>query len=114
MDGFMAEIRKIPPVTRFLCASSLAVTIPVLMNMVSVTKVVFTLDSVMRRFEVCNSYVNTVLMQRRLMLVPSYGGFIPVSSSGVRGLQPTMTISDNELVCFVGGGINYIFEFVML
>ena len=54
MDGFMAEIRKIPPVTRFLCASSLAVNIPVLMNIVSAYKVVFILNRVLRRFEVCN------------------------------------------------------------
>jgi Derlin-2/3 len=54
MDGFMAEIRKIPPVTRFLCASSLAVTIPVLMNIISPYKVVFLMDRVLKRFEVRN------------------------------------------------------------
>ncbi|KAF8234956.1 DER1-domain-containing protein [Tricholoma matsutake] len=75
MDGFMAEIRKIPPVTRFLCASSLAVTIPVLMNIVSPYKVVFVLDYVLRRFELWRLHTSFFLG---------------------------------------GGGINYIFELVML
>jgi len=55
----MAEIRKIPPVTRFLCGSSLAITIPVLMKMISPYKVLFSLDRVLR-FEVCNP-VQTVV-----------------------------------------------------
>jgi len=75
MDGFMAEIRKIPPVTRFLCASSLGVTIPVLMNVVSVYKIVFILNRVLRKFELWRLHTSFFLGS---------------------------------------GGINYIFEFVML
>lgn len=52
MDAFVAELRKIPPVTRFLCASSLAVTVPVLMNMVSAYKIIFVPDLVLRKFQV--------------------------------------------------------------
>jgi len=36
-----AEIRKIPPVTRFLCASLVSVTTPVLMNLISGYKVLY-------------------------------------------------------------------------
>ncbi|KAF8632163.1 hypothetical protein AX17_004904 [Amanita inopinata Kibby_2008] len=73
--GFVAEIKKIPPVTRFLCASSLGVTVPVLLQIVSPYKILFVRELVTQRFEIwrlCTSF-------------------------------------------FLGsGGINYIFEFVML
>ena len=52
MDGFVAEIRKIPPVTRFLCISSLGVTLTTLMNLVSPYRVLYVQDLVLRRFEV--------------------------------------------------------------
>ncbi|KAG5642536.1 hypothetical protein DXG03_002574 [Asterophora parasitica] len=51
MDGLVAELRKIPPVTRFLCASSLAVTIPVLMNIVSPYKVLYTYKYVFQQLQ---------------------------------------------------------------
>ena len=50
--GFWDELRKIPPVTRFLCGSSLAVTIPVMMQLLSPYKVVFVRALVTQRFEV--------------------------------------------------------------
>jgi len=50
-DQFVAELRKIPPVTRFLCASSVAVTLPVLLGMVSAYKVVFVPNLVLYRWE---------------------------------------------------------------
>jgi len=49
--GFWDEIRKIPPVTRFLCGSSLAVTIPVMLQLLSPYKVVFVRELVTQRFE---------------------------------------------------------------
>lgn len=55
MDSFAAEIRKIPPVTRFLCASSLAVTLPVIMNLLSAYKVVYTYAFVFHKLQVCLS-----------------------------------------------------------
>ena len=55
MDQFLAEIRKIPPVTRFLCASSVGVTIPVLMRAVSAYKIIFDLSLMTRKFEACNA-----------------------------------------------------------
>jgi len=49
--GFWDELRKIPPVTRFMCGSSLAVTIPVMMQLLSPYKVVFVRALVTQRFE---------------------------------------------------------------
>ncbi|KAF9566580.1 DER1-domain-containing protein [Agrocybe pediades] len=41
MDQFVAELKKIPPVTRFVCGSSLAVTLSVAMKALSPYKVLF-------------------------------------------------------------------------
>lgn len=51
--GFWDELRKIPPVTRFLCGSSLAVSIPVMLQLLSPYKVIFVRELVTQRFEVC-------------------------------------------------------------
>ncbi len=51
--GFWNEIRKIPPVTRFLCGSSLAVSLPVMLQLLSPYKVVFVRSLVTQNFEVC-------------------------------------------------------------
>ncbi|KAI0044304.1 DER1-domain-containing protein [Auriscalpium vulgare] len=50
--GFWDEVRKIPPVTRFVAASSLAVSIPVMMQLVSPYKVVFVKDLVVYNWEI--------------------------------------------------------------
>ncbi|KAA1478160.1 DER1-domain-containing protein [Dentipellis sp. KUC8613] len=50
--GFWDEIRKIPPVTRFMCGSSLAVTVPVLLELLSPYRVVFVKELVTKKFEV--------------------------------------------------------------
>ncbi|KAF8703178.1 Derlin, partial [Rhizoctonia solani] len=42
MDDVRAELRKIPPVTRFMVLSSTAVSLPVMMHMLSGYKVVYT------------------------------------------------------------------------
>ena len=49
---FVAELRKIPPITRFLCGSSLAVTISVLKHIVAPHNVLFVRELVMK-FQVC-------------------------------------------------------------
>jgi len=61
MDQIMAEIRKIPPVTRFLTGSSLVISIPVLMNIVPRYMIVFFPQLVFRKLEVglaFQSYMN--------------------------------------------------------
>ncbi|KAG6889855.1 hypothetical protein C0992_003834 [Termitomyces sp. T32_za158] len=52
MDSFVAEIRKIPPVTRFLCGSTLAVTAPLLMNIVPAYKLIYTFGLAFKKLQV--------------------------------------------------------------
>jgi len=49
--SFWAELQKIPPVTRFLCGSSLAVTLPVMLQILSPYKVIFFRQLVTRKYE---------------------------------------------------------------
>ena len=50
--SFMDEIRKIPPVTRFMTASTLAVSLPVILQMVAPYKILFLKELVTQRLEV--------------------------------------------------------------
>lgn len=50
--SFMDEIRKIPPVTRFLCGSSLGITLPVILQVVAPYKFVFVRQLVTQKWEV--------------------------------------------------------------
>ncbi|TFK70103.1 DER1-domain-containing protein [Pluteus cervinus] len=52
MDGLIAEIRKTPPITKFLCGSSLVVTLSVLTGVASPYSVFFTRDMVFEKFEI--------------------------------------------------------------
>ncbi|KAI0674564.1 hypothetical protein C8Q78DRAFT_1067546 [Trametes maxima] len=56
--SFMDEIRKIPPVTRFLCGSTLGVTLPVLLQIVSPNRVIFVKELVTRDFEVWRAFTS--------------------------------------------------------
>ncbi|KAG5719108.1 Derlin-1.2, partial [Termitomyces sp. T112] len=58
MDGIVAEIRKIPPVTRFLCVSTLAVTFPERMNLVSAYKLIYTFNFVFKKLQVWRLYTS--------------------------------------------------------
>ncbi|KAH9849597.1 DER1-domain-containing protein [Lenzites betulinus] len=60
-NSFMDEIRKIPPVTRFLCASSLAVTLPVLLQIVPIYKVLFVKEFVTQKFEIWRIFTSFFL-----------------------------------------------------
>ncbi|KAI0027550.1 DER1-domain-containing protein [Vararia minispora EC-137] len=51
-NGFWDEIRKIPPVTRFLCGSSLVVSIPAMTQLLHPYYVIFMKDLVVKKFEV--------------------------------------------------------------
>ena len=115
MDAFVAELRKIPPVTRFLCASSLSMTIPVILNLVSPYKLVFIPQFVLKKFEV--SWCSLLKCGKRKSGIDSmgicrYGESLRVSSSAVSISHSC----DNSLpgLTYAGGGINYIFEIVML
>ncbi|ETW75778.1 hypothetical protein HETIRDRAFT_329528 [Heterobasidion irregulare TC 32-1] len=50
--GFFDELRKIPPVTRFLCASSVAVTVPVMLQLLSPYRVLFVRELVTQKWEI--------------------------------------------------------------
>ncbi|KZS97329.1 DER1-domain-containing protein [Sistotremastrum niveocremeum HHB9708] len=49
--SFMDELRKIPPVTRFLCGATLAVSIPPMLQLVSVYKILFVSQLVTQKGE---------------------------------------------------------------
>ncbi|KAG5636491.1 hypothetical protein H0H81_007825 [Sphagnurus paluster] len=61
MEGLTAELRKIPPVTRILCASSLLVTVPTLMNIVSAYKVLYNYDLVFKKMQLWRLYTSFFL-----------------------------------------------------
>ncbi|KIL57692.1 hypothetical protein M378DRAFT_87507 [Amanita muscaria Koide BX008] len=93
MDQFVAEIRKIPPVTRFLCFSSLGVTIPVLMKLVHPYKIIFIHQLVTKRMEASCAHLvcNRISQFHTCQIWRIFTSF------------------------FLGsGGINYVFELVML
>ncbi|KAJ7669409.1 Der1-like family-domain-containing protein, partial [Mycena polygramma] len=75
MDDFLAEIRKIPPITRFVCGSSLGVSLSVMMALVSPYKIIYTYGLAFEKMQIWRLYTSFFLGS---------------------------------------GGINYIFEFVML
>ncbi|PPQ88568.1 hypothetical protein CVT25_009948 [Psilocybe cyanescens] len=51
MDQIIAEIKKIPPVTRFICGSSLLVTLSVILKAVSFYSIVFKWDFIYPKFQ---------------------------------------------------------------
>ncbi|KAF9486193.1 DER1-domain-containing protein [Pholiota conissans] len=61
MDQLIAEIKKIPPVTRFLVASSLGVTVPVLMKLVSPYSIVFFRPLVTKKLQIWRLYTSFFL-----------------------------------------------------
>ena len=52
MSELLAEIRKIPPVTRFVCASIVAVTLPVMTKTISPYTMIFVKEFVTKKYEV--------------------------------------------------------------
>jgi Derlin-2/3 len=57
MDQFLTEIRKIPPVTRFICGSSLGVTGAVLVGAVAPYTMLFVKDFVFKKLQVCLFFI---------------------------------------------------------
>ncbi|OCB85027.1 DER1-domain-containing protein [Sanghuangporus baumii] len=54
----MDEIRKIPPVTRFLCASTLGISLPVNLGMLSVYRIVFVKDAITQKLEIWRPFTS--------------------------------------------------------
>lgn len=57
--AFIAEINKIPPVTRILLGSSLAVTLPVILQFMSMYSVIYHYTLVFEHLEACSSNFQT-------------------------------------------------------
>ena len=55
--SLVEELRKIPPVTRFLCGSLISVTVPMMLQVVSPYKLLFVREYVTRRYEVSETTV---------------------------------------------------------
>jgi hypothetical protein len=52
MGDFVTEIRKIPPITRFVCASCLAVTLSTMMGLVSGYQFIYTFSLAFKKLQV--------------------------------------------------------------
>ncbi|KIK34794.1 hypothetical protein CY34DRAFT_812673 [Suillus luteus UH-Slu-Lm8-n1] len=61
MAEILTEIRKIPPVTRFLVASSLGITIPAVMQLISPWGLVFISQAIFKKFELWRFYTSFFL-----------------------------------------------------
>ncbi|KAJ7034548.1 Der1-like family-domain-containing protein [Mycena alexandri] len=61
MNDFAAEIRKIPPVTRVVCLSSLGVSLGVMGGLVSAYKVIYTYQLAFERLEIWRLYTSFFL-----------------------------------------------------
>lgn len=110
----MTEIRKIPPVTRFLCGSSLAVSLPVMLHLLSPYKVVFIQQYVTQRYEVALiSYAKKPRAHLTIHLadMATLYNLLPRRSVSSHVLAKA---SSEGLVPSTGGGLNYLFEFIML
>ncbi|OCH88379.1 DER1-domain-containing protein [Obba rivulosa] len=59
--SFADEIRKIPPVTRFLCGASLAVTLPALAQLVPPYSLIFVKELVTQRLEIWRPFTSFFL-----------------------------------------------------
>ncbi|KAF7319282.1 Derlin [Mycena chlorophos] len=61
MNDLVAEIKKIPPVTRLLCISSVAVTVPVMAKMLSPYHIFYSSEKVFWELEVWRLYTSFFL-----------------------------------------------------
>ena len=84
----LAEIKKIPPVTRFLCGSSLAVTGATIASIVSPYSVLFAKELVFKKFEVLSLLILEFWNFLTRLLRFRYGGCIRVSFMEVSTMNP--------------------------
>lgn len=61
MDQFVAELKKIPPVTRFVTLSTVGLTVPVLLNMVSPYGLLWVTPLVVKKFQLWRLYTSFFL-----------------------------------------------------
>ena len=112
--GIIDELNKIPPVTRFLCGATLAVTLPVNLQLVSPYSIVFVKDYVIRNFEVC-PYVslsaifgvsNMMLVDMETIHLDVFCRYVYLRSERWAQAHLTPQLS--------GSGMSLLFDFIML
>ncbi|KAF9531413.1 Der1-like family-domain-containing protein [Crepidotus variabilis] len=69
MDQFITELKKIPPVTRFMCGSLLGVTVTYLLGIVGPYTLLFHSGMVIKRFQIWRLYTSFFLGPQGLALV---------------------------------------------
>lgn len=87
--GIIDELKKIPPVTRFLCGATLAVTLPVNLQLVSPYSIVFVKEFVTQNLEV-SSKLSHMLCSKSLTERPQiWRPFTSMFFAGARALAPS-------------------------
>ncbi|KIJ63108.1 hypothetical protein HYDPIDRAFT_92907 [Hydnomerulius pinastri MD-312] len=66
MSEIVAELKKIPPVTRFLVASSLGITIPAILQLVSPYKLLFVTPLIVKQWELWRLHTSFFLGSMRI------------------------------------------------
>ncbi|KAF7348619.1 Derlin [Mycena venus] len=69
MDDFLAEIRKIPPVTRILCISFLSISLPVFATLVSGYRVVYTFSLAFEKLQIWRLYTSFFLGRKDISYI---------------------------------------------
>lgn len=86
MSALAYEINKIPPVTRFLCGSSLGITLSAILQFVSPYKLLYVTELAFKKFEVRD--IRGFLTQHYVLIMcvscTRYGESILLSSTVVR------------------------------
>ncbi|KAE9393078.1 DER1-domain-containing protein [Gymnopus androsaceus JB14] len=69
MEAIVAELKKIPPVTRFLCISLVSVSGPVFMNLISAYKILYHYEPVVTKLQVWRLWSSFFLGSRGLSFI---------------------------------------------
>jgi len=110
MDQIIAELKKIPPVTRFICGSSLVVTLSSIIGLIDARTCLFSARLVFKKLEASDIlHFNSLLMH-----LSRYGGCTPRSSWEVSYSKSIRGQSRDLTPGILGGGLTYIFELLML
>ncbi|KAH9941148.1 DER1-domain-containing protein [Epithele typhae] len=97
MSGIVAEINKIPPITRTLCLSMAAVSLPVIMNLYGFYRVAWIWPSVRYQFEIWRAFTTM---------------FIEVGGINFIFMIATLYRTSNELetVSYAGRPADYVWQ----
>jgi len=66
MDDFVTELRKIPPVTRFLCFSFVGISLSHLIGLVSIYNLVYTYSLAFEKFQIWRLYTSFFLLSKEI------------------------------------------------